>query len=97
MMDERRNINMVDQEWRVRVDKTLADQNTMLSSIDSELKQHITFAKERFERVEPVVEALDGMKSGIKVIGWIGSKASALAAFFAATVTAFFVWKDHWK
>lgn len=96
-MNERRIINMADQEWRVQVDRTLADQNDMLASIDTELKQHIAFAKDRFERVDPVVEALDGMKAGIRVIGWIGSKASAIGAFFAAIITAFFVWKDHMK
>jgi hypothetical protein len=101
---ERRNTDREFASLREHVDRRLSEQDsvlghqgTLLKGIDLKLDGHITFAKERFEKVEPVVEAMEGMKTGIKVIGWVGSKATAIGAAVVAIVGAFFTIKDHWK
>jgi hypothetical protein len=70
---------------------------SVLKAIDEKLDSHIAFAKAGFAKTEPVVEAMEGMKTGIKVIGWIGSKAAVVGAFLAAMVGAWFTIKDHFK
>jgi hypothetical protein len=78
------------------VDGRLASQDAILKSINEKLDAHIVFAKDRFSSVEPIVEAMETMQTGIKVIGWIGSKATAIAALVAAVLGALVAWKG-WK
>lgn len=89
-------------EWKNHVDNRLDIQDSTLSGIKenigdvkTNLDAHIETTKQLRLKVEPVAEAMQTMKAGIKVIGWLGSKVSALIAaaltFFGA-LTAWHTW-----
>ena len=82
-----------DLDWRGHIDRRLNDQDAKLIDIKGTLDGHIKTTDGFRQKVEPVAEAMETMKGGIKVIGWIGSKITAIGLFLAALVGAFAAWK----
>jgi hypothetical protein len=94
-VNKERRLNDID--WRGHIDKRLNAQDQTLSGIRSTLDGHIRTTQELREKVEPVVASLETMKSGIKVIGWLGSKVSALIAGALALFGALTAWHNWYK
>lgn len=82
--------------WQAHVDRRLDSQDDTLRNIVIKLDSHIVDLGAVKKQVTPVVEAIDAMQGGIRVIGWIGSKVTAVAALIAAVVGAIVAWKN-WK
>jgi hypothetical protein len=97
-MVERRAENQMSLDaLQKHVDTRLNAQDTALASITNKLDGHITYAKEELGKVKPVVEAMETMQTGIKVIGWIGSKATAIATLVTGIFAAILAWKGYFK
>lgn len=88
---------MNDLDWRGHIDRRLNVQDQTLSGIQSTLDDHIAVVGDLKEKVEPIISSMDTMKSGIKVIGWLGSKVSALIAGALALFGALTAWHNWYK
>jgi uncharacterized coiled-coil protein SlyX len=93
--NKERRLNDID--WRGHIDRRLNAQDQTLNGIKKTLEAHITTTQELREKMEPVAEAMQTMKSGIKVIGWLGSKVSALIAGLLAVFGAITAWHNWYK
>jgi len=82
-----------DLDWRGHIDRRLNAQDATLNGIKITLDGHIKTTAELRKTVEPVAEAMETMQTGIKVIGWIGSKITAIGLFVAAVIGGFAAWK----
>jgi len=82
-----------DLDWRGHIDRRLNAQDATLNGIKTNLDGHIRTTAELKKKVEPVVDAMETMQTGIKVIGWIGSKITAIGLFAAAIIGAIAAWK----
>jgi len=83
-------------QWRHHVDKRLDSQDDTLTGISDKLDKHIESTAELKQQVTPVVDAMDTMRNGIKVMGWIGSKATAIGGAIATIVAGLAAW-HNWK
>lgn len=83
-------------DWRVHVDNRLDKQDKAALRIEGKLDTHIEATRKLEAKVTPVVETIDAMSAGVKVIGWIGSKMTAIGLFIAAIIGAVAAWKG-WK
>lgn len=80
-------------ELRKHVDMRLTTQDTVLGAIDRKIDDHVAFTKAELLKGTPVIEAMEKMQKGITVIGWIGTAAVKVTAFFAACAAIWVAWK----
>jgi hypothetical protein len=93
---ERRQDVQAVQELRAHVDKRLSSQDATLVGIARKLDDHIDSTTNWKTEIKPALEAITTMKSGVQVLGWIGSKFAALIAGAAAVFGVFTAW-HNWK
>jgi 2-oxoglutarate dehydrogenase complex dehydrogenase (E1) component-like enzyme len=95
MSNERQNTLLANDlaKWQRHVDGRLDKQDAALQEINKKLDKHVQTVKIDMEKVQPVVEAMDSMKTGIKVIGWIGNKVAAIAVVVTAIIGTIIAWK----
>jgi hypothetical protein len=91
-IDERRQDVRAVSELRDHVDKRFSDQDTTLNGIRVDLSAHIVKTDEFKKEVKPALDAITTMQSGVRVIGWIGSKVAAFAAVLLAIFGAITAW-----
>jgi hypothetical protein len=84
-----------EQRW-AHVDNRLTDQDKTLHGIAVKLDSHIIATKDLKDKVTPVVDAMEAMQGGIRVIGWLGSKVAAIGVAVAAIFGALTAW-HNWK
>lgn len=93
----------VDDIWKRHVDdhinlvSKMLEVNTKVTQETSEkLDTHIETTRQLQVKVAPVIEAMETMKGGIRVIGWIGSKATALIIIASSLLGIILGWRQ-WK
>jgi len=83
-------------EWRNHVDKRLDRQDQTLNGISGKLDGHIQTTAQLTAKVTPVVEKMESMDKGIRVIGWLGTTVAKIAAGLLAVLGAITAW-HNWK
>ena len=81
------------EDRRGHIDRRLNLQDEALHAIKGTLEEHIESERTIDKKIEPILDAMHAMQTGIKVIGWIGSKVTAVSLLVAAAIGAIAAWK----
>lgn len=90
----------LDDTWRGEIDGHIRDlRSALLTNTEitretaAKLGRHIESTEELRKKVNPVVEAMETMQSGIRVIGWLGGSFKWVASIVGACAAAWVAWK----